>query len=389
MALHEYGHGLGFSAFANLITGANLGGLPNVFERNLLDTTTFNNWHTMTDAQRAASAINARKVVWDGPEVLANAPSVLSVGVPHLRVTAPAGIAGAYEVGTASYGPQLSAAAISAQIVLGLDAANAAGPSTTDGCTPFTNAAAVAGRIALVDRGTCAFVVKTSNAQAAGAVALLVADNAAGTPPAGLGGAAAGITIPSVRLTITDGNTIKAQLAGGVSAQLGLNMAQRAGADSAGRVFVNATNPVVPGSSISHWDPVAFPNLLMEPTSDPAVTHLLVPPSDLTLAQMRDIGWFADADNDGFANQPDECDGSILSPTVVVAGTDTGIENLLFTTGCTMNDYLAAAAADARNHGQFVSAVAHVGNAWRDAGFITQDERNTIHNAAAKSNVGQ
>lgn len=54
MALHEYGHGLGFSAFANLITGANLGGLPNVFERNLLDTTTFNNWHTMTDAQRAA-----------------------------------------------------------------------------------------------------------------------------------------------------------------------------------------------------------------------------------------------------------------------------------------------------------------------------------------------
>jgi hypothetical protein len=222
-------------------------------------------------------------------------------------------------VGTASYGPQLSATAISAQIVLGLDAANAAGPSTTDGCSPFSNAAQVAGRIALVDRGTCAFVVKTANAQAAGAVALLVADNVAGTPPAGLGGAAAGITIPSVRLTITDGNTIKAQLASGVSAQLGLNMAQRAGADSAGRVFVNATNPIVPGSSISHWDPVAFPNLLMEPTSDPAITHSLVPPNDLTLAQMRDIGWFADADNDGFANEPDECDASILSPTVVVA----------------------------------------------------------------------
>jgi hypothetical protein len=166
-------------------------------------------------------------------------------------------------------------------------------------------------------------------------------------------------------------------------------MAQRAGADIAGRVFVNATNPVQPGSSISHWDPIAFPNQLMEPTSDPAITHSLVPPNDLTLAQMRDIGWFADADNDGFDDQPDECDASILSPTVVVAGTDTGIDNLMFTTGCTMNDYLAAAADDAKNHGQFVSAVAHLGNSWRNAGLITTEERKTLLNLAAPSSVGK
>ena len=115
-----------------------------------------------------------------------------------------------------------------------LDAANAAGPSTFDGCTPITNAAAVAGRIALVDRGTCGFVVKVKNAQDAGAIAVLVADNVAGGPPAGLGGADPTITIPSVRITLADGKAIKAQLASGtVNATLGVDPAVRAGADRA------------------------------------------------------------------------------------------------------------------------------------------------------------
>jgi hypothetical protein len=39
------------------------------------------------------------------------------------------------------------------------------------------SAAAVAGKIALVDRGLCGFIVKLKNAQDAGAAAVLVADN--------------------------------------------------------------------------------------------------------------------------------------------------------------------------------------------------------------------
>ena len=54
--------------------------------------------------------------------------------------------------------------AITADVVVGTDAANAAGPTTTDGCSPFTNAAAVAGKWAYVDRGTCAFADKVDNA---------------------------------------------------------------------------------------------------------------------------------------------------------------------------------------------------------------------------------
>ena len=58
-----------------------------------------------------------------------------------------------------------------------LDAANAAGPTTTDGCSAFTNAAAVAGKWAYVDRGTCAFADKVANAKTAGATGIVIGNN--------------------------------------------------------------------------------------------------------------------------------------------------------------------------------------------------------------------
>ena len=69
-------------------------------------------------------------------------------------------------------------------------------------------------------------------------------------------------------------------------------------------------NPTVAGSSISHWDTIAFPNLLMEPAINPDLTLSVKPPQDLTLSLMRDIGWYPDADNDGLADDQDQCDAS-------------------------------------------------------------------------------
>jgi hypothetical protein len=63
---------------------------------------------------------------------------------------------------------------------------------------------------------------------------------------------------------------------------------------------------VQPGSSISHWDPIAFPNQLMEPAINGDLTHQ-VSGVDLTLALLRDIGWFPDADVDGIADGNDNC----------------------------------------------------------------------------------
>ncbi len=57
------------------------------------------------------------------------------------------------------------------------DAANTAGPTTTDGCRAFTNAAAVSGKWAYVDRGTCAFADKVANAKAAGATGIVIGNN--------------------------------------------------------------------------------------------------------------------------------------------------------------------------------------------------------------------
>jgi uncharacterized repeat protein (TIGR01451 family) len=132
---------------------------------------------------------------------------------PIVKVNAPAGIAGNYLAAGATFGPALTPGGITGNVVIATDAANPSGPSTTDGCTALTNAAAVAGNIALIDRGTCGFIVKVKNAQNAGAIAVIIADNAPGNPPAGLGGTDPTITIPSVRVTLADGNTLKANIA--------------------------------------------------------------------------------------------------------------------------------------------------------------------------------
>jgi PA domain len=385
--LHEFAHGLGFSQFANVTSGSEIGGQTDVYGRLLLDTSTGKTWDEMTNGERAASAINSLKVVWNGPAVTAAVPSVLSLGTPLLRVNSPAGIAGVYQVGAAAFGPPLSSPGVTGNVVLALDPADVAGPSISDGCSAITNAAAVAGNIALVDRGTCGFIVKVKNAQNAGAIAVLVADNAAGSPPAGLGGADPTITIPSVRITLADGNTIKAQLGGGVSATLGVDPTVFAGADPSGRAIMNGPNPVQPGSSISHWDPIAFRNQLMEPAINGDLTHSVKAPEDLTLAELRDVGWFADADLDLVADENDCEPHSDLRPTVVVGTCNSGVANILFTNGCTISDLIGHVAASAGNHGGFVSGVAHLSNDLKQQGFITGAQKGAIQSCAAGSAI--
>ncbi len=137
-----------------------------------------------------------------------------------LTVNAPAAIAGTYPAAAAAYtNPSLpnppAPSGQTANVVLVDDGS---GPPA-DGCqTPFVNAAALAGNIALIERGTCGFTVKAQNAQANGAIGVLVANNVAGDPvPFVMGGAAAGtpISIPGVSIPEPTSALIRAQLAGG------------------------------------------------------------------------------------------------------------------------------------------------------------------------------
>jgi subtilisin family serine protease len=82
----------------------------------------------------------------------------------------------------------------------------------TLGCFPLANAAAVAGKIALIDRGTCSFIAKAQNAQLAGAIAIIVANNSGGTTIQAMGGTGANpaITIPGISVSQNTGTALKA-----------------------------------------------------------------------------------------------------------------------------------------------------------------------------------
>ena len=306
--LHELGHGLGFQTFTSN-SGSQSSGFPSIYDRFLFDNTQNKTWPQMTTAERAESAKNTGNLVWIGQQVLNDIPGMLKS--PTLRVNSPPSIAGNYAVGTAGFGPTLTSSGLTAGVVQALDPADSAGEITTDACSPLTNAAAVSGKIALIDRGTCAFTRKVKNAQNAGAVGVIVVDHTASAQPAGMSGSDSTITIPSVRVTLADGDTIKAQLASAVNATLLVDESTPGrGADSLGRPRVYAPDPTEGGSSISHWDTTLFPNQLMEPNINTDLTHSVVAPQDLSFALMRDIGWCVDCPkqsdpppaNDDFVN---------------------------------------------------------------------------------------
>jgi hypothetical protein len=294
---HEMGHGLGFQTFTNGSTGQTLAGLgvPAVWDHFLLDNATNLNWVQMTPAQRVTSAIGLNRLVWTGPNVTAKVPQVLR-GVPRLTIGGPAAgaTAGGYLIGSASFGPPLKFPGIAADI---MPVSN--GGVNGDACLPLSAAdkLAVNGNIALINRGVCGFVVKVKNAQLAGAVGVIIADNAAGSPPPDLGGTDPTITIPAVRITLGDATTLRTALAkrsrtkSGVVATLDANPNVLGGADALGRIKMYTPNPYQGGSSVSHYDVSATPNQLMEPSINGDLTHEVTVPFDLTTELFKDIGW--------------------------------------------------------------------------------------------------
>ena len=390
--LHEFAHGLGFSQLANLNNGALFNGLPDHYNSKLFDTSLGLYWPQMTNAQRAASATRFGRVVFDGARVTAGVPSVLVPGSPTVQVDTPASLAGPYQFGTAAFGPGIGTPPVSANVVAAEDAIEdgVAGATATDGCSPFLNAASMVGRFALVERGQCGFAQKARNATTAGAAAVIIYNNAANAnagPPGmaddGINGAF--VTIPAVSVRRADGLSILGGLGSGVAMTLGNDPTVRAGADALNRARVFAPFPVAGGSSISHFDTVAFRNLLMEPAINRDLTHKVKAPDDLTFELLNDVGWtFPDADADGFADDEDCNANSDRRATIVIGTNDTGVPNRLFAGGCTSSDLISQLAADAANHGGFVSAVAQLANQWVADGTVSGKEKGAIQSAAAK-----
>lgn len=102
-----------------------------------------------------------------------------------------------------TFGPTLDATGVTADVKLS---------PVLDGCTALPNGS-LAGKIGLIERGTCDFTVKVKNAQVAGAVAAIIYSLPSSQPTSGMGGTDATITIPSVLIENPEGIYMKDLLA--------------------------------------------------------------------------------------------------------------------------------------------------------------------------------
>lgn len=331
VVLHEMAHGLGFSGFNSLTTGSPYVGDDGVARPDIYSTFVYNDtqqkkWYDLTAAQRVTAALDDGKLVFTGPTVKAEAP--LALGLPDVfHVTAPAAAVGDYTFSQAAFGPLATASNFTGSVVQATPA---------DGCTAITNGSALAGKIALIDRGTCDFTVKTLNAQTAGAKAVLIANNQAGAITPG-GTPASPVTIPVIAISQADGAKLKANLTGltgAVGKGTGL-----AGADAQGSVQLYAPTVLAQGSSFSHYDTRLTPNAIMEyAINQDLVGQIDV---DLTPALFQDIGWGLNRTSQKLLT----CDTGI--PTLVPGGVIIGanvISNAKILAGAaaTVGDYRAA-----------------------------------------------
>ena len=122
-------------------------------------------------------------------------------------ITSPASIAGSYTFGT-GFGAALLDSIWCAEIVLMDDGVG----TLTDGCEQTTND--YTGKIVMIDRGACEFGTKALFAENVGAVGVIIVNNQ-NTGAIGLGAGMNGglVTIPTVSLSMADGDIIKPVLA--------------------------------------------------------------------------------------------------------------------------------------------------------------------------------
>jgi extracellular elastinolytic metalloproteinase len=98
----------------------------------------------------------------------------------------------------AAFGPALTTTGLTGAVV-----------AVGEACSAVPN---IAGKLALIDRGTCEFVTKVFNAQTAGAIAAIVANNNTSDPDEVfvMGGSSKKIKIPSVMISFSNGSNLKA-----------------------------------------------------------------------------------------------------------------------------------------------------------------------------------
>lgn len=203
VAMHEFGHGLGFGNFLNEATGEFFMGSPDIYTQFIRDNSKRKIWARMSPPEIQDSSINTGNIVWTGANTKQGAKSFLNAS-PAVTVNMPNDL-GSFTATVAQFGPSVEQVQPTGDLVLYDDGS----ASPTLACGPSTTS--LVGKVALIDRGTCNFDDKVKNAENAGAVGVIVANNVPGL--INMGGDDFSITIPSLMITQDDGQTLKDTLA--------------------------------------------------------------------------------------------------------------------------------------------------------------------------------
>lgn len=170
----------------------------NFQKKNPTGTGGVGNDHVRAEAQDGGGTNNANFASSNTDGATPRMQMYLWSGGGKVDITAPT--PASYQAGTAGFGPALSPTATLQGAI--------AQASPYDACT--TVGTSVAGKIALVQRGSCSFIVKVRAAQAAGATGVIVVNNATGYISMGSDGSTPDPVIPSVMVSPEDGAAILA-----------------------------------------------------------------------------------------------------------------------------------------------------------------------------------
>jgi len=175
----------------------------------------------------------------------------VSTKATQIAISTPAAIAGIKSAGSASFGPQTFSLSATELVVV-----NDGSGTTNDGCeTPFSNAAAINGKIAYMDRGVCGFAVKVKNAQLNGAVGVIIGNNQGGAATFNMGGTDASITIPALSVAQNDGTAIKTQ-----SSVVKASLLRGPGTDSSVRWLMGEDSTAFGGAIRDMYTPTCYGN---------------------------------------------------------------------------------------------------------------------------------
>jgi hypothetical protein len=313
------------------------------------------------------------RTVWDGGNVNALAARRLD---DQLLLRLSGNLSANYDSwGVASgWGAQATAANFRGELVLVNDGA---GSDTADACEPLP-AGSLVGKIAFINRGgppapapSCGFELKTLNAQNAGAIGVVIGNVATSANPQDVINMADDptlvATIPAIQLGLSAANAIRAALPGGVTVDIGTVPGLLAGADAGGRTRLYTPTVVASGSTFSHFDTVASPNVLMEPF----ITDTLLAEEDLDLtpALLTDIGWTLNRGNAQIGN----CTTDV--PVVRDDGRIPGANVQAWSNLCLIQ---------AKNKGAYQSCMAHYKNDATVLGLLSGSQGGSVTSCAAK-----